>query len=65
MEEKEVTVIYRKRFYVATYTKDWKCLINDSKGKILDITNKKKIVIPDWLDIVTASIFFQSGILKY
>lgn len=52
-------VLYRNRFYNAMI-KDWRYLILNSKEEVIDITDKKFVVVPDWMDIVTFSTLYHN-----
>ena len=49
-------VLYRNTFYHAVYTKQWRYIVFNSKLQPMDITDKKFVIVPDWMSIVEFSI---------
>lgn len=58
--KEQVTVLYRNCFYQAIHTNWWRYIILNSKEQPIDITNKKFIIIPDWISIVNFSLLWHN-----
>ena len=52
-------VLYKNVFYKAII-KDWKYFITNSKWKLIDISEKKFVKVPDDMDLITFSLLYHS-----
>lgn len=52
-------VVYRNIYYKAII-KDWKYFIKNSKQKLIDITEKKFVKVPDGMSLVIFSLLYHS-----
>ena len=54
----KVNVLYRNCFYVATKKND-KYYVNNYKWELIDITDKKRMIIPKVMNLVDFSLWYK------